>query len=121
MALLRKRIQVDECLMTTFCSGNFYGEPPYQTGRKPCEACPYNRPYCVNRSLCCESSYAEIYFERHLCHVIVYTTFQCHRSLLVTVHTSMTFPTAESGTTGLEAHRAVYGLLLAIALTVISH
>jgi hypothetical protein len=31
--------------------GNFIAEPPYTTGSKPCEACPYDRSYCT-KNLC---------------------------------------------------------------------
>ena len=34
-------------------SGNFYGEPPYQTGTEVCSACPADKPYCVG-NLCGE-------------------------------------------------------------------
>lgn len=26
--------------------GNYYGEPPYQTGNEPCSNCPYEKPFC---------------------------------------------------------------------------
>ena len=33
--------------------GNFANEPPYTTGTKPCESCPYDYKYCV-KNLCCK-------------------------------------------------------------------
>ena len=40
------------CIYTcTDCRGNFYGEPPYQTGNEVCSACPADKKYCVN-NLC---------------------------------------------------------------------
>ena len=40
-------------LTNPFRRGNFAGEPPYTTGSKPCESCPYDRSYC-NKNLCGE-------------------------------------------------------------------
>ena len=34
--------------------GNFANEPPYSTGSKPCESCPYTHKYCTY-NLCCKS------------------------------------------------------------------
>ena len=46
-------VSSDHVLLQSIYSGNFANEPPYTTGSKSCDSCPYTHKYCTN-NLCCK-------------------------------------------------------------------